>query len=107
WPSCSAKQRPDRLWHRPQSRCMRRRNSSRLSAERIASSEDRRLGIREDLIRNWKRAAKERGAEAFPGRGDLPPAEDEFRRLRAEVARLKAERDLLTKAAAYFAGPPT
>lgn len=67
----------------------------------------RRLGIRENLIRNWKRAAKERGDEAFPGHGNLPPAEDELRRLRAEVARLKAERDLLKKAAAYFANPPS
>ena len=67
----------------------------------------RRLGIRENLIRNWKRAAKEHGTGAFPGHGHLPPAEDELRRLRAEVARLKAERDLLKKAAAYFASPPT
>jgi transposase len=66
----------------------------------------RRLGIRENLIRNWKRAAKEQGPDAFPGHGNLPPAEDELRRLRAEVARLKAERDLLKKAAAYFASPP-
>ena len=57
----------------------------------------RRLGIRENLIRNWKRAAKEHGADAFPGHGHLPPA---------EVARLKAERDLLKQAAAYFASPP-
>ena len=67
----------------------------------------RRLGIRENLIRNWKRAAKEHGEGAFPGNGSPPPAEDELRRLRAEVARLKAERDLLKKAAAYFASPPT
>lgn len=67
----------------------------------------RRLGIRENLIRNWKRAAKGHGEGAFPGNGNLPPADDEVRRLRAEVARLKAERDLLKKAAAYFASPPT
>ncbi|HJZ58133.1 MAG TPA: transposase [Gemmataceae bacterium] len=67
----------------------------------------RRLGIRENLIRNWKRAAKEHGEGAFPGNGNLPPAEDELRRLRAEVARLKAERDLLKTAAAYFANPPS
>ena len=67
----------------------------------------RRLGVRDNLIRNWKRAAQERGPDAFPGFGNLPPAEDELRRLRAEVARLKAERDLLKKAAAYFASPPS
>ena len=47
------------------------------------------------------------GADAFPGHGNPTPAEDELRRLRAENARLKAERDLLKKAAAYFANPPT
>jgi transposase len=67
----------------------------------------RRLGIRENLIRNWKRATKEQGPDAFPGHGNLPLAEDELRRLRAEVARLTAERDLLKKAAAYFANPPS
>ena len=43
------------------------------------------------------------GAEDFPGHGNLPPAEDELRRLKAEVARLKAERDILKKATALFA----
>jgi transposase len=62
----------------------------------------RRLGIRENLLRNWKRAAKEHG----PGPGNPTPAEDELRRLRAENTRLRAERDLLKKAAAYFASPP-
>jgi transposase len=67
----------------------------------------RRLGVRENLLRNWKRAAKAHGPDAFPGPGTPSPAEDEVRRLRAEVARLKAERDLLKKAAAYFASPPS
>ena len=66
----------------------------------------RRLGIRENLIRNWRRAAKARAPGALPGHGNPTPAEDELRQLRAEVARLKAERDLLKKAAAYFANPP-
>jgi len=30
-------------------------------------------------------------AEAFPGHGNLPPAEDELRRLQAEVARLTVD----------------
>jgi transposase len=67
----------------------------------------RRLGVRENLLRNWRKAAKESGNDAFPGHGHLTPAEDELRRLRAEVHRLRAERDLLKKAAAYFANPPT
>jgi len=67
----------------------------------------RRLDVGENLLRTWKKAFEERGNDAFPGHGNLPPADDELRRLRAENARLKAERDLLKKAAAYFANPPT
>jgi transposase len=67
----------------------------------------RRLDIRENLLRNWKKAAMERGTDAFPGHGNPTPAEDELRQLRAEIHRLRAERDLLKKAAAYFASPPS
>jgi transposase len=67
----------------------------------------RRLGISENLLHTWKKAFTEQGVDAFPGHGNLTPAEEELRRLRAENARLKAERDLLKKAAAYFANPPS
>jgi transposase len=67
----------------------------------------RRLDVGENLLREWKKAFHARGEAAFPGHGHPPPAEDELRRLRAEVTRLKAERDLLKKAAAYFANPPS
>jgi transposase len=67
----------------------------------------RRLGVRDNLLRNWKKAAAQHGNDAFPDHSNSTPAEDELRRLRAEVHRLRAERDLLKKAAAYFANPPT
>lgn len=67
----------------------------------------RRLDVGENLLRFWRKAYLERGDAAFPGHGNPAPADDELRRLRAEVARLKAERDLLKKAAAYFANPPS
>jgi transposase len=67
----------------------------------------RRLDVGENLLREWKKAFLARGEDAFPGHGHLPPAEEELRRLRAEVTRLKAERNLLKKAAAYFASPPS
>lgn len=63
----------------------------------------RRLGITPKLLRRWRAALHAEGANAFPGHGHLPPVEDELRRLRAEVARLKAERDILKKATALFA----
>jgi transposase len=67
----------------------------------------RRLDIRENLLRTWKKAFEGHGNAAFPGHGNPTPADDELRRLRAEVTRLRAERDLLKKAAAYFANPPS
>ena len=67
----------------------------------------RRLGVGENLLRLWKKAFLDRGPDAFPGHGCLSPADEELHRLRAEVVRLRAERDLLKKAAAYFASPPS
>jgi transposase len=66
----------------------------------------RRLGVGENCLRNWRAAAQDKGEAAFPGQGNPSPADEELRRLRAEVTRLRAERDLLKKAAAYFANPP-
>ena len=40
---------------------------------------------------------------AFPGHGVMKPESQEIERLRRELARMKAERDILKKAAAYFA----
>jgi transposase len=67
----------------------------------------RNLGICENLIRNWKRDLLAKGTEAFPGRGNLSPHDEELRRLRAENKRLLAERDILKKAAAFFAREAT
>lgn len=63
----------------------------------------RSLGITDNLIRNWKQALQAKGDHAFPGRGNLSPFEEENRRLRAENKRLLVERDILKKAAAFFA----
>ena len=67
----------------------------------------RRHGVGENCLRNWRQAAREQGEAAFPGQGNPSPAEEELRRLRAEVQRLRAERDLLKTAAASFASPPS
>jgi transposase len=67
----------------------------------------RRLDVSEALLRAWRTAVLAQGEGAFPGPGNAPPVEDESRRPRAENARPRAERDLLKKAAAYFADPPS
>ena len=67
----------------------------------------RSLGISENLVRNWKRTLQDQGDQAFPGRGNLSPQEQELARLRAENRRLLAERDILKKAAAFFAREAT
>ena len=63
----------------------------------------RRLGVSESRLHEWKKAVREHGAGAFPGAGHLTPQEDELRRLRADVKRLEMGRDILEKAAAFFA----
>jgi transposase len=67
----------------------------------------RSLGLNDNLIRNWKQAFETKGGQAFPGQGKLPAIEEELRRLRAENKRLLAERDILKKAAAFFAREAT
>ena len=63
----------------------------------------RSLGIHQTLPRSWKQALQTLGEQAFPGQGNLPPSQDELRRLRADNQRLRAKRDLLKKATALFA----
>jgi len=67
----------------------------------------RRLGITDGRLREWLKAFRSQGTDAFPGHGRLAPHDEEPHRLRAEVQRLKAERDILKKAAAYFASHST
>ena len=71
----------------------------KLSAAEVA----RRLDVTENRLHDWKKAVAKKGADAFPGSGHLTPLEEENRKLRAEVKRLEMERDILKKAAAFFA----
>jgi transposase len=63
----------------------------------------RSLDIGETLLRSWKISLQANGDQAFPGNGRLPAHEEELRRLRADVKRLLMEREILKKAAAFFA----
>lgn len=63
----------------------------------------RDLGLHENVLRKWVREAAADPQHAFPGLGQMKPAQAEIDRLKKEVAKLKMERDILKKAAAYFA----
>jgi len=86
----------------------------KLEAVRLVEGSDRplneiafELGIRPNVLRQWRRQAAERagrsGEEIFPGQGRLSSQDEEVRRLKREVAQLREERDILKKAAAFFA----
>lgn len=63
----------------------------------------RDLDVHENVLRKWVRQFAADPEQAFPGHGRMKPEQLEIERLRREVAKLKAERDILKKAAAYFA----
>lgn len=63
----------------------------------------RDLDVVESVLRRWMRELAQDPGEAFPGKGVMKPEQAEIDRLRKEVAKLKMERDILKKAAAYFA----
>jgi transposase len=63
----------------------------------------RDLDLHENLLRKWVRDFATDPQHAFPGQGQMKPEQLEIERLRREVQKLKAERDILKKAAAYFA----
>ena len=63
----------------------------------------RDLDVHENVLRKWVGSSTPIPKQAFPGHGQMKPEQLEIDRLRKEVAKLKAERDILKKAAAYFA----
>ena len=96
---------------------MQRRKSSRefkIEAVRLVrergvsvAQASRDIDVHENVLRKW---VKELGADpkqAFPGHGQMKPEQLEIAQLKREVIKLKAERDILKKAAAYFAKEST
>ncbi len=63
----------------------------------------RDLDVHENVLRKWVKSLAADPSQAFPGHGQMKPEQLEIERLRREVTKLKAERDILKKAAAYFA----
>lgn len=73
------------------------------SSEQPSSDVARQLGVRRNQLYKWKEQMDKRGAEAFPGMGRRSTRGDEVARLKRELKRVTEERDILKKAAAYFA----
>jgi transposase len=63
----------------------------------------RDLGLHGTVLRRWVQDFSAAPEQAFPGNGRQNAEQAEITRLKREVTRLKAERDILKKAAAYFA----
>lgn len=78
-----------------------------LAVKRVKSGESagavaRDLGLIEQTLRNWVKAAKA-GKLRAPGAKAVTPEQMELSRVRAENARLRMELEIAKKAAAYFA----
>jgi transposase len=67
----------------------------------------RDLDLAESVLRRWMREAAATPTTAFPGNGQQSAELAEIAALKKEVARLRAERDILKKAAAFFAREAT
>ena len=63
----------------------------------------RDLDLHENVLRKWVKDFKDDPAHAFPGHGQQKPEQAEVAALKREIKKLRAERDILKKAAAYFA----
>jgi len=71
----------------------------------VQASQD--LSVHTSQLRDGVKKFSDDPQHAFPGNGQMKPEQLEITRLKREVAKLKAERDILKKAAAYFAKEST
>ena len=55
------------------------------------------LGVHGTVLRNWVKALSEDPEQTFPGHGQMKSDQAEIARLKREVTKLKAERDILKK----------
>lgn len=72
------------------------------SGQRISEAA-RSLGVVEQTLSNWVRAHRAGKLRGAGNRAELTAEQMEIRRLRAELARVTMERDILGKATAFIA----
>ena len=75
------------------------------SCGKTARQLERELGIGKTSLSRWKRELEEKGEQAFPGQGHVPPEQEQIQELKRQVGILRQERDILKKAVAIFAHP--
>lgn len=66
----------------------------------------RDLGIHLNVLKPWLKQFEQDPDNPFPGKGKMRPEEAELFRLKRELMKVTAERDILKKALAYFAKEP-
>ena len=83
--------------------------AARLVLERGVSIRQaaRDLDLNSNVLGNWVREFRSDPTFCFPGNGQQKPEAAEITALKREIAKLKMERDILKKAAAYFAKEAT
>src|SRR3954453_15926047 len=101
---------------KPEGAMQRRRFSREFKLEAVklirergvsAAQAARDLNVHENVLRKWVKEFGSDPVQAFPGHGQMKPEQQEIERLKREVNKLKAERDILKKAAAFFAREAT
>ena len=70
------------------------------------SQVSRDLDLDRTMLRRWIRQFTSEPGQAFPGKGNVRPDEEELRRLQRENRDLREERDILKKAVAIFSKRP-
>ena len=66
----------------------------------------RDLGLHLNVLKAWLKQFDQDPDNPFPGKGKMKPEEAELFRLKRELMKVTAERDILKKALAYFAKEP-
>jgi transposase len=75
------------------------------AGKRPAAEIARELGIKREKLYRWREQLRSKGPDGFHDKVGRPAAEEsaEVKRLKRELERVTEERDILKKAAAYFA----
>ena len=81
-----------------------KRESVQMMAGGMSASEvSEKLGVHVKTLYRWRDEYRRDGDDAFPGKGNLTPADAELRELRRKVRDLEEENAILKKATAIFA----